>query len=105
MLSQFQGQTRIVEIGADDDPDSRTATCMVAARTAAALPDTSEIVVGFSCPEMQQAFSQMGFRVRRVEQVFCYDPRKVLGTTPELSLSMLDGDLCFLGNRDRPYLS
>jgi hypothetical protein len=105
MLSQFQGQTRIVEVGTDDDPDSRTATCMLAARTAAALPDTSEIVSGFTCAEIQRTFSQIGFKVRRVEQVFCYDPRKILGAAPELSLSMLDGDLCFLGNRDRPYLS
>jgi hypothetical protein len=46
----------------------------------------------------------MEFKVRRIEQVFCYDPRKLLGAAPEFSLSMLDGDLCFLGNRDRPYL-
>ena len=105
VLSQFEGQTRIVDVGTDDDPDSRTATCMLAAHTAAALPDTSEIVSGFTCAEIQRTFSQMEFKVRRIEQVFCYDPRKLLGAAPEFSLSMLDGDLCFLGNRDRPYLS
>jgi hypothetical protein len=106
ILGQFQGQTRIIDLRIDsDDQDSVASVCITAARTAAALPQTCEIVAGFSCGQIQDAFSRMGFRVRRASPVFCYDPRKLMGPEQTLKLSMLDADLWFLANVDRPYLT
>jgi hypothetical protein len=105
MLSQFHGQTRIVDIGFGEDLEALSAICTLAARTAAELPETCEIVAGFTCEQIQKSFSQMGFKSRRLERVFCHDPRKRIGPGRTIHLSMLDGDLCFFGNSDRPYLS
>lgn len=106
LLSQVRGQTRIVDIGIDaNDPQGRTAACILAARTAAEMPGTCEIVAGFSCSQTQACFAEMGFKVRRIAPIFCYDPRKLLGQAPRLGLSMLDGDLCFMANLQRPYLT
>ena len=105
VLSQFYGQTRIVELRTQDNQESQHAGCVLAAQTAAELPETLEIVTGFSCQDQQREFGSMGFALRRVSPVFCYDPRKVLGQDAKVCVSMLDGDLCFFGNRENPYLS
>jgi hypothetical protein len=106
LLSQIQGQTRIVNLGinTENSQDWPTA-CALAAQTAANLPKTCEIVAGFSNPSVQAEFAQMGFRVRQVLPVFCYDPRKRFELAHPLDLSMLDGDLCFMANSKNPYLT
>jgi hypothetical protein len=106
VLSLVAGQTRIVDLRlASDDPESWKAACALAARTAAELPETCEIAVGFSRPDVQQAFEQMGFRLRQTLPIFYYDPRKLLQSVAGFDLSMSDGDACFMANLKHPFLT
>jgi hypothetical protein len=103
VLSQVGGQTRIVDLGwAGHD---RKAVCAVAAHTARSLPETCEVVFGASSPEAQAEFAGMGFRVRQVLPIFYYDAAGLLSGEPRFDLTMLDGDMCLLSNRKRPYLT
>ena len=104
ILSQIQGQTRIVDLGIDgDDPKHRPVVCILAAHTAAKLSETREIVAGFSDTQRQKEFAGVGFKVRQTLPVFCYDPGKLMGVEAA-SLTMLDGDICFMANLKHPYL-
>jgi hypothetical protein len=103
LLSQVGGQTRIVDVGTD--ATDMTSICAIASRTAAELPDTCEIVAGSSDTQVQEVLIKLGFKVRQTSPIFSYDPRKLLPGDPSFSLSMLDGDMCFLANRRRPYLT
>jgi hypothetical protein len=107
VLSQIAGQTRIVDIRlAVESPESWKAICILAAKTAAEIPETCEIVAGFSMAPIQQAFAQSGFRPRQTLPIFYYDPRKLLkGVVPTLDLSLLDGDGCFMANLKHPFLT
>jgi hypothetical protein len=106
LLSQVGKQTRIVDIGVEsNDPEAWTAACILATRTAAAIPETCEIVAGFSMDRANEALGKVGFRRRGTIPVFCYDPKKLLGTESVLDLSMLDGDLCFITNPRNPFLT
>jgi hypothetical protein len=104
LLAQVGKQTRIVDLRVDrnDAPTWMTA-CSVAALTAAEIPDTAEIVAGFSLSVVNEALAQTGFRPRGSLPVYCYDPKKVLGAEPILDLSMLDGDLCFIADARNPF--
>lgn len=106
VLSQIEGQTRIAELRlAAEDPESWKAACILAARAAAEIPETCEIVAGFSMTHVQEAFKQTGFRVRQTLPAFYYDPRKLLKNVPTFALSMFDGDACFLANLKHPFLT
>jgi hypothetical protein len=106
VLSQVAGQTRIADLrlGAGG-PESWKAAAILAARTASEIPETCEIVAGFSMTTAQHAFEQTGFRLRQTLPVFYYDPRKLLKHTPSFDLSMLDGDACFMANLKHPFLT
>lgn len=107
VLSQIAGQTRIVDLRlAVENPESWRAICVLAAKTAAEIPETCEIVAGFSTANIQLAFAQSGFRPRQTLPIFYYDPRKLLkGIVPALDLSLLDGDGCFMANLKHPFLT
>jgi hypothetical protein len=106
LLSQVNKQTRIVDLGVEsNDPAAWTAACILATRTAAEIPGTCEIVAGFSMDRVNETFGKVGFRHRGSIPVFCYDPKKLLGTESVLDLSMLDGDLCFITNPRNPFLT
>jgi hypothetical protein len=107
LLSQIAGQTRIVDLRlAIESPESWKAICILAAKTAAEIPETCEIVAGFSMASVQEAFEHSGFRPRQTLPIFYYDPRKILGgVVPTLDLSLLDGDGCFLANLKHPFLT
>ena len=106
LLSQVGKQTRIVDIAVESsDPAAWTAACVLATRAAAEIPDTCEIVAGFSMDRVNEAFVKVGFRRRGSIPVFCYDPKKLLGTESALDLSMLDGDLCFITSPRNPFLT
>ena len=106
VLSEVAGQTRIADLrlGAED-PESWRAACILAARAAAEIPETCEIVAGFSMTPVQEAFAQTGFRLRQTLPIFYYDPRKILKNVPTLDLSLLDGDACFMANLKHPFLT
>jgi hypothetical protein len=106
VLSTVAGQTRIADLRLDaEDPDSWKAASILAARTAAEIPQTCEIVAGFSTKQAHQAFAQAGFRLRHTLPIFYYDPRKILNTVPSFDLSMFDGDACFMSNLRHPFLT
>jgi hypothetical protein len=106
VLSLVAGQTRIADLRLlSEDPESWKSACILAARTAAQIPETCEIAAGFSRTEIQQAFEQTGFRPRHTLPVFYYDPRKVLLGVTTFDLSMLDGDACFMANLKHPFLT
>ncbi|MFZ0293645.1 MAG: hypothetical protein WAL52_08575, partial [Candidatus Sulfotelmatobacter sp.] len=104
LLAQVGKQTRIVDLRIDrNDPSTWMAACSLAALTAAEIPDTAEIVAGFSFNVVNEAFAHAGFRSRGSLPVYCYDPKKVLGAEPVVDLSMLDGDLCFIADAQNPF--
>jgi hypothetical protein len=104
LLAQVGKQTRIVDLRVDsNDAPTWMAACSLAALTAAEIPDTAEIVAGFSLDIVNEAFAHVGFLSRGSLPVYCYDPKKVLGTEPVLDLSMLDGDLCFIADAQNPF--
>ncbi|MGB7601056.1 MAG: hypothetical protein WBM24_12175 [Candidatus Sulfotelmatobacter sp.] len=104
LLAQVGKQTRIVDLRVDrNDAATWMAACSLAALTALEISDTAEIVAGFSLNVVNEAFAQTGFRSRGSLPVYCYDPKRVLGTAPILELSMLDGDLCFMAGAQNPF--
>jgi hypothetical protein len=104
LLAQVGKQTRIVDLRVDrSNPATWMVACSLAAHTAAELPETAEIVAGFSIDIVNEAFAQTGFRARGSLPVYCYDPKQVLGNEPILDLSMLDGDLCFISDAQNPF--
>ena len=106
VLSLVAGQTRIADLRlATDNPQSLKTVCVLAAKTAAAIPETCEVVAGFSANAVQAAFEESGFRPRQTLPIYYYDPRKLLKGVPLLDLSLLDGDGCFLANLKHPFLT
>lgn len=106
VLAQVGGQARIVDIRLDrDDPESWQAICALAVRTASQDPATCEIVAASSLDATGKAWVQAGFMYRETEPIFCYDPRSRLRPELPLSLSLADGDSCFLSDPLAPYLS
>ncbi len=104
LLAQVGKQTRIVDLRVDpNDATTWMAACCLATITAAEIPDTAEIVAGFSVDVVNEAFAQKGFRSRGSLPVYCYDRKKVLGAEPVFDLSMLDGDLCFIADARNPF--
>lgn len=104
LLAQVGKQTRIVDLRVDrNDAPTWMAACSLAALTAAEIPDTAEIVAGFSLDIVNEAFAHAGFRSRGSLPVYCFDPKKVLGAEPVLDLSMLDGDLCFIADAQNHF--
>ncbi|HZW78924.1 MAG TPA: hypothetical protein VFF50_00515 [Candidatus Deferrimicrobiaceae bacterium] len=104
LLAQVGKQTRIVDLRVDrNDAATWMAACSLATLTAAEIPETAEIVAGFSLTGVNDAFGRAGFRSRGSLPVYCYDPKKMLGSEPVLDLSMLDGDLCFIADAQNPF--
>ncbi len=106
VLSEVAGQTRIADLRLNvEDADSWNAACILAARAAAEIPETCEIVAGFSTTPVEESLEKMGFRLRQTLPIFYYDPRKLLRSVPSLRLSLLDGDGCFMANLKHPFLT
>lgn len=106
LLARMGGQTRIVEIRlATPDQESWRTACRLATRVAAQDPATCEIVAGTSERALAMAFREIGFRLRRSDPIYCYDPKGVLAGAAPLALDMMDGDACFLNNPEHPYLT
>ena len=106
LLAQVGRQTRIVDLRVEsNDAGAWMAACILAARTAAEMPETAEIVAGFSLPRMNEPFGEIGFRSCGSMPIFCYDPKKLLGTECVLNVTLLDGDLCFLADPRYPFLT
>jgi hypothetical protein len=106
MLARLSRQTRIIEIRLDtDNKQSWLAACRLATHVAAQDPLTCEIVAASSQEALASIFTEIGFRFRRSDPIYCYDPHELLADFSGLGLSMLDGDACFLSDPDHPYLT
>ena len=106
ILAKLGGQARIVEIRLDtEDRHSWLTAAQLASHVAAQDPTACEIVAATSEAHVATAFEQSGFRLRRSDPIYCYDPKKVLADASPLGLSMLDGDACFLSDPEHPYLT
>jgi hypothetical protein len=106
VLSLVAGQARIADLRlGTDDPEKWKTAGILAAKEAAEIPETCEIVAGFSRTRVQEAFRQSGFRPRQTLPIFYYDPRKILAQAPAFDLSLLDGDGCFMANLKHPFLT
>jgi len=106
VLAKLGGQTRIVEIRLDrEDQQTWLAACKLATHVAAQDPETCEIVTATSQESIATAFQNVGFRLRRSDPIYAFDPRGLLTDASRLGLSMLDGDACFLKDPHHPYLT
>jgi len=104
VLSRAGHQSRIADLRVQGDDADWECAASLATRTAAASPEVCEVVAGFSNGRIQQALEQCGFRLRRADPIFGYDPRR-LPDSAELDLNLLDGDACFMHDPQNPYLS
>ena len=104
LLNRVRGQSRIIDLWIDsaDAADWRAGDA-VAARQAAADPETCEIRATASTDLTRQAILENGFRLRRRDPFFLYDPKKLLAETPAVTL--LDGDEWFLSDLGYPFLT
>jgi len=84
--------------------DCRT-LCAIAARTAYEDPQICELVIGTSAQDVSRALEQLGFQLRRQDEILYYDPRKLLSPGSALNLNLIDSDLSFLSDPAHPYIS
>lgn len=106
LLAQFGRQARIVDLRIDrKDGESWQSVCALAAATAAENPETCEVVAGSSNEAIGNLWLRTGFKTRRTDPIFCFDPQNVVGSGPQFDLTLADGDMCFLSEPGSPYLS
>jgi len=99
-------QARIVDLNvASDHPDALAMLCARAARTAASDRRVAEIIAGTSSQKGENTWEKLGFRLRREDRILYLDRRKRLGSHAILHLNLIDGDLAFLYDPERPYIS
>lgn len=104
LLNRVRGQSRIIDLWIDSsDAADWRAGYAVAARQAGADPETCEIRAAASTDLTRQAVAENGFRLRRRDPFFLYDPKGLLTETPAVTL--LDGDEWFLSDLGYPFLT
>jgi hypothetical protein len=114
VLAKIGRQVRIVHLQINgQDPGSSGAgrskdwrlICGIAARTACQDPQVCELVVGTSASDLGEILEQLGFRLRRQDEILYYDPRKLLRPGTPLNLNLIDTDLSFLCDPGHPYIT
>jgi hypothetical protein len=106
ITSRMAGQTRITDLRlVSADQADWTAAYSLASRTAAAHPETCELMTIASADFVRSALESNHYRLRRHEPVFLYDPEGRLAGAAPLHLSLLDGDEFFLYYPQDPYLT
>jgi hypothetical protein len=106
LLSRVGGQTRISDIRVySADIADWTIAYRLAARSAAEIADTCEVVAAASTPFASHSLAASGFRNRGSAPLFLYDPHKRLFGAPSIFWNMIDGDAAYLRERASPYLT
>jgi hypothetical protein len=106
LLSRVGNQTRISDIRLHSaDPAEWIIAYRLAARSAAELPDTCEVLAAASTPFASKSLAASGFRNRGSAQLFLYDPHKKLSGAPPIFWNMIDGDAAYLREPASPYLT
>ncbi|MCU1265907.1 MAG: hypothetical protein JWM21_2225 [Acidobacteria bacterium] len=104
LLSHVEGQTRIADIRLhSQDAAQWTAAYRLAARVAAELPETCEVLAVASTPFADEALTASGFRNRGSVPFFLYDPKKKLAGAPPIFWNMIEGDAAYLQDPAYPY--
>ncbi len=101
LLSRVRGQARIADLWVENG--EWRAAYALAARAAAANPETVEVMAACATMEEREAIEAAGFAGRGSEPVFLYDPAGRLRTP--LRITLLDGDEFYLDNPDYPFLT
>ena len=106
VLSRVGLQTRIADLFLDSDrPADWRAAFSVASRTAAEDRSTCELMAGASTQLTRDAILANGFRLRRHDPIFIYDPKSLLTSAPPVNLNLLDGDEFYMQDPAHPYLT
>jgi hypothetical protein len=104
ILTHVAGQTRIAEAWVDSErPEDWQAAIDLATRQAAAMPETCEILAVSTIRLGCQALERNGYRFRRHDPIFVFDPKRWLADAPELNLTLLDGDEAYICVPAYPY--
>jgi hypothetical protein len=98
LLNQVDGQTRIADLQATD----WRGAVIAATRTAAAIPETCEIVANASLDAFAQALAQSGYHQRGEQPVFVLDKSKALAGV-ELHITPADYDDFFARFPESPF--
>jgi hypothetical protein len=98
LLNQVDGQTRIADLQCSNWREAVSA----ATHTAAALPETCEIVANTSLDVLAEALGQAGYRLRGEQPVFLLDKSKALGAE-KLHITSADYDDFFSRFPDAPF--
>jgi hypothetical protein len=112
LLTRIEGQARIIDIrlvrgeGADlEEQADWNAAYALAAKTAEDDPETCEISAVASTEFAQAALLSSGFRQRGSHPLALYDPQDKLSAAPAIFWNMIDGDIAYLYNPARPYIT
>ena len=111
LMAQLGRQARLVDFQITGQQDSaerfRALRSLFSAVTRTASQDKkiAELVVGTSDDKIGGMLVEIGFRLRRQDEILYYDPRKLLEAGTQLNLNLIDSDLSFLYNPARPYIS
>lgn len=106
ILVKVGHQARIVELNMPGrDPDQWRRICAAAARTAADDPHVAELIAGTSSETVGSIWQKLGFHLRRQDPILYLDRGKLLRPEATLNLNLMDGDVCFMYNPERPYIS
>ena len=106
LLSRVGGQTRIADIRLRSGvPQEWAAGYRLAARAAAQIPETCEILVAASTPLAREALAASGFRERGSSPLFLYDPKKKLAGALPMFWNLIEGDAAYLQDPVYPYVT
>ena len=67
--------------------------------------DRAALTVGTNRWPTAAAWRRAGFRSRRFDPVFVYDPERLIEPSLPLGVGLIDNDFCFLTDPERPYLT
>lgn len=97
LLSQHNGNTRIVDIFVDSDiqDDWRTAYA-AASNTAAADPRTHSIFTASTSPYLWAVLGRVGYRPYRIDPFEIYDPDRVCQGMLPINMQMFEADAGYL---------
>jgi hypothetical protein len=106
LLSRIGHQARVVDLWLESpDVVDWTAASAVAAAEVARDPAICEIAASASVDPAAAAWRRAGFRSRRFDPVFVYDPERLIAPSLPLGVGLTDNDFCFLTDPERPYLT
>jgi len=87
------------------DPREWIVAYRLAAKAAAELPETCEILAVASTPLARESLTASGFHNRGSAPLFLYDPQKKLAGAPPIFWNMIEGNAAYLHDPAYPYVT